>query len=333
MNILNTRNKTIWGDIRYKFFGDNFDVGNVHYRDNSLYINISDRCPLNCNFCRYTIDDDYLHNNMSIMSTKTFKEVVDKSTEYGIWYYSLMCLFGEPFMDQDIISKLNYLENHPVVKSFNIPSNIVPLKHKTFDEISQFKKCLLKVSVYGHDNDTYSEFTKTKNQFEKMFKNLSYIYEKMKDGKCNIKVTIMMKNQKFDNNYPKGKMSILLNKLNILPGVRIDNFEVYKSNRGIVETQKMEEVVTKHGICGQSVVGIVFPNGDVGFCYFCDVYRKHIMGNILNQTLDEIYNNRTGPYSLLHNNMKKNIYNSVCSKCDFFTPIKPDIEKKLKYLE
>ncbi len=334
MNILNTSRlkNTLWGEVKYKDFGQHFDVGNVHHRDTALYINISDKCPLDCHFCRNSIDDDYLKGNSKIMTTDVFKKVIDKSTDYGIWYYSLMCLFGEPFLDKDILTKLNYMEDHPVVKSFNIPSNIIPLKKSTFDEMSKLKKCLLKVSVYGHDEESYSNFTKKKNMFEKMYNNLSYIYEKMKNDNCNMKVTVMMKNQKFNNDYPKGKMSILLNKLNLLPNVRIDSYEVYTSNRTIVDEQLMAEVEVKKGICTRSIVGIVFPNGDVGFCSFCDIYRKHVMGNILTQSFKEIYENPNGPYSILHNNMKINLYNSVCSKCDFFSPITSEIEKKLKYL-
>lgn len=312
----------MWPKELYKDFGPQFDVGNVHSRASAIYLNISDQCPLNCGFCRYQIDDDYLKNNKQIMSQTTFETVVNKCVDYGVWYYSLMCLFGEPFMDKNIYSKLEYMESNPGVKSYNIPSNFVPVTEDSIDKLLQLKKGLLKISVYGHDRDTYKQFTNM-DLFDKMYNNLEMLYNKLIDEPCMLKVTIMMKNQKLDDTYPAGKMHLLLRKLSLLKNVRIDNYEVYVSNRAITSDVKMSDTNTKRGVCSSGTVGIVYPNGDVGYCYYCDVYRKHKMGNLLEQTLHEIYNQ--GPYKQLIHNMKNNVYNDVCTRCDFFSPAKSEI--------
>lgn len=321
----------IWPTDLYKDFGPQFDVGNVHSRDTAIYVNISDKCPLNCHFCRNQIDDDYLASNCSVMTTQTFDKVIDRCVEHGVWYYSLMCLFGEPFMDKNILEKIEILESNPGVRSYNIPSNFIPINTRTIDSLLNIKKGLVKISIYGSCESEYDDFTKTTGKFPVLLKNLHYLYEQIKHNKTDLKITIMMKHKVFDADYPRGEMYYLLRKLSLLPNVRIDSFEVYTSNRAIVDEQMMKESDThlKRGVCSSGTVGIVYPNGDVGYCYYCDVYRKHVMGNILEQTLDTIYNKHDGPYHTLLKNMNNNKYNDVCAKCDFFSPIDDHMLSKL----
>lgn len=319
----------IWPKDLYKDFGPQFDVGNVHSRNTAIYVNISDRCPLNCHFCRDKIDDNYLRANCSIMTDEHFEIAINKCVEYGVWYYSLMCLFGEPFMDKNIVNKINYLENSWGVKSYNIPSNFIPVTEDIIDKLLTVKKGLVKISIYGSDEVEYNNFTKTSGNFIRLIKNLNTLYDSIKKSKTDLKVTIMMKHRVFDEDYPRGDMYYILRKLSLLPNVRIDNFEVYTSNRAILDETMMSETNAKKGICSSGTVGIIYPNGDVGYCYYCDVYRKHKMGNILSQSLNEIYNNKDGEYHKLLTRMNQNVYNDVCSKCDFFSPIKQELKTKL----
>ena len=321
----------IWPTDLYKDFGPQFDVGNVHSRDTAIYVNISDKCPLNCHFCRDQIDDTYLSRNCSIMTTQIFQHAIEACVEHGVWYYSLMCLFGEPFMDRSIFDKIDILESNSGVRSYNIPSNFIPATRRTIDSLLDVKKGLLKISIYGADEQEYDAFTKTSGNFPKLLNNLQYLYEQLKSTKSELKVTIMMKHRVFDSNYPRGELYYMLRKLSLLPNVRIDSFEVYTSNRAITDEQMMAPNggTIKKGICSSGTVGIIYPNGDVGYCYYCDVYRKHVMGNILSQSLADIYNNTNGPYHNLLKNMNKDIYNDVCSRCDFFSPIAEDHKSKL----
>ena len=321
--------KNIWPKNLYKDFGPEFDVGNVHSRDTAIYINVSDRCPLNCHFCRHQISNEYLSENNKIMQTNTFDVAVDRCVEHGVWYYSLMCLFGEPFMDKNIFEKIDILEQNNGVRSYNIPSNFIPVTPNTIDKLLNVKKGLVKISIYGSNETEYDEFTKTSGHFPKLISNLQCLYDKLKGSDSNLKITIMMKHRKFDQDYPRGDMYYILRKLSVLSGVRIDSFEVYTSNRAITSEHRMNETHQKTGVCSSGTVGIIYPNGDVGYCYYCDVYRKHVMGNIFSQSLSEIYNKKGGAYHTLLKNMNNNIYNDVCSKCDFFSPVRDDIKNKL----
>lgn len=321
--------KNIWPKQLYKDFGPEFDVGNVHSRDTAIYVNISDKCPLNCHFCRHQISDEYLSKNSTVMDTRTFRLAIDRCVDHGVWYYSLMCLFGEPFMDKNIFDKIDILEQNDGVRSYNIPSNFIPVTPSTIDKLLDVQKGLVKISIYGSNEQEYNEFTKTTGNFPKLIQNLQYLYDKLKNNNSNLKITIMMKHRVFDQDYPRGDMYYILRKLSLLSNVRIDSFEVYTSNRAITDVHKMKETHQKAGVCSSGTVGIIYPNGDVGYCYYCDVYRKHVMGNICQQTLSEIYNSRSGPYHKLLKNMNNNIYNDVCSKCDFFSPVKDHIKAKL----
>jgi len=87
---------------------------------------------------------------------------------------------------------------------------------------------------------------------------------------------------------------------------------------GLVEDDTFSNQITmkeKSGPCWYAFIdNIVDVDGNIYLCGACDVERKTKIGNLFEQSLDEIYD-INGVYSKIINDQYENVYNGCCKEC------------------
>ena len=80
----------------------------VYEFGDSLYLNITNRCPNNCEFCIRNIKDGVSGSDLWLLKEPTFEELVDDISMYDLSKYKeiVFCGFGEPMCNLSMISQI-----------------------------------------------------------------------------------------------------------------------------------------------------------------------------------------------------------------------------------
>lgn len=80
----------------------------VYEFGDSLYLNITNRCPNNCEFCIRNIKDGVSGSDLWLLKEPTFQELVDDVSMYDLKKYKevVFCGFGEPTCNLSMISQI-----------------------------------------------------------------------------------------------------------------------------------------------------------------------------------------------------------------------------------
>lgn len=80
----------------------------VYEFGDSLYLNITNRCPNNCEFCIRNIKDGVSGNDLWLLKEPTYQELVDDISMYDLKKYKeiVFCGFGEPMCNLSMISQI-----------------------------------------------------------------------------------------------------------------------------------------------------------------------------------------------------------------------------------
>ena len=80
----------------------------VYEFGDSLYLNITNRCPNNCEFCIRNIKDGVSGNDLWLLKEPTFQELADDIALYDLSKYKeiVFCGFGEPTYNLDTLDEV-----------------------------------------------------------------------------------------------------------------------------------------------------------------------------------------------------------------------------------
>lgn len=80
----------------------------VYEFGDSLYLNITNRCPNNCEFCIRHIKDGVSGSELWLLKEPTYQELVDDIALYDLSKYReiVFCGFGEPLCNLSMISQI-----------------------------------------------------------------------------------------------------------------------------------------------------------------------------------------------------------------------------------
>lgn len=255
------------------------------------------RCQLNCNFCAIKSEDK---KPLSLLSLKIFKEYVKKCIAFGIREYELTPIVGEPMLDPCLMDRIKFLDQYGVSMLFY--TNLI--LYGKIEEILEYERVEINVSVYGNKKDFYKNTgCDYYNVFEKNLKKL-LMYVRKNELQHKIKLWFRCKGKNYN------------------PYLTVNDIEKYNAN-GSTDWNKMLEddiIVEKYmpgrrGVCKFAIEdNCIFPNGDITICGWFDIDKQTIIGNINQQSLEEIYDSR-GKYEHLLQQQLKCIYTGICKNC------------------
>lgn len=271
-------------------------------RFKKIYIEITNKCNLNCSFC--------IKDNRSIkeMSLEEFEEVLQKINNYTDYIY--LHVKGEPLLHSNFKEILSLCKKYN--KKVNITTNGVFLKNRV-EDINKFNVVRqINISLHSENDkenyieDIISSVKKLKNIYivyrfwtldnnkidEKMLKYLNKIKEEYKIDNNTYKKILTEDNIRIDDN-------IYINKDKEFTWPILDNY--YYEEKGYCYGLK------RH-------IGILV-DGRVIICCL-DSFGSSDLGNIFNSSLEEILNTDKCKNIIEGFNNRK-AYLNICKHCSF----------------
>lgn len=138
----------------------------VYEFGDSLYLNITNRCPNNCEFCIRNIKDGVSGNDLWLLKEPTYQELVDDLGMYDLKRYKeiVFCGFGEPMCNLSMISQIApYLKNNGCKIRINTNGlgNLINKREDVAKLIAPYIDAV-SISLNASDADTYQEICRSK---------------------------------------------------------------------------------------------------------------------------------------------------------------------------
>lgn len=271
-------------------------------RFKKIYIEITNRCNLNCSFCGKNKRD---YRDMSLLE---FKLVINKIKKYTDYIY--LHVKGEPLLYSNLDSLLSICDNTNI--KVNITTNGVFLKEKLSVLMNHF--CIRQINISLHSENNKKNyfldvFSSGKILSTKMF--ISYRIWDLKEYKLNKKSTeIVNKIIEFYNLSP-----VIVDKLYNDKNIKIaSNTFVNKEN--IFTWPDVDNDILVDGFCyGLKTHIAILSNGDIVPCCL-DANGEIKLGNIFEDSLDDVLNGDI--YKSLLKSFKDNkAIHPLCKSCNF----------------
>ena len=271
-------------------------------RFKKIYIEITNRCNLNCSFCGKNKRD---YRDMSLLE---FKLVINKIKKYTDYIY--LHVKGEPLLYSNLDSLLSICDNTNI--KVNITTNGVFLKEKLSALMNHF--CIRQINISLHSENNKKNyfldvFSSGKILSTKMF--ISYRIWDLKEYKLNKKSTeIVNKIIEFYNLSP-----VIVDKLYNDKNIKIaSNTFVNKEN--IFTWPDVDNDILVDGFCyGLKTHIAILSNGDIVPCCL-DANGEIKLGNIFEDSLDDVLNGDI--YKSLLKSFKDNkAIHPLCKSCNF----------------
>ena len=271
-------------------------------RFKKIYIEITNRCNLNCSFCGKNKRD---FRDMSLLE---FELVINKIKRYTDYIY--LHVKGEPLLYSNLDSLLSICDNTNI--KVNITTNGVFLKEKLSVLINHF--CIRQINISLHSENNKKNyfldvFSSGKVLSTKMF--ISYRIWDLKEYKLNKKSTeIVNKIIEFYNLSP-----VIVDKLYNDKNIKIaSNTFVNKEN--IFTWPDVDNDILVDGFCyGLKTHIAILSNGDIVPCCL-DANGEIKLGNIFEDSLDDVLNGDI--YKSLLKSFKDNkAIHPLCKSCNF----------------
>ncbi len=271
-------------------------------RFKKIYIEITNRCNLNCSFCGKNKRD---YRDMSLLE---FELVINKIKKYTDYIY--LHVKGEPLLYSNLDSLLSICDNYNI--KVNITTNGVFLKEKLSVLMNHF--CIRQINISLHSENNKKNyfldvFSSGKVLSTKMF--ISYRIWDLKEYKLNKKSTeIVNKIIEFYNLSP-----VIVDKLYNDKNIKIaSNTFVNKEN--IFTWPDVDNDILVDGFCyGLKTHIAILSNGDIVPCCL-DANGEIKLGNIFEDSLDDVLNGDI--YKSLLKSFKDNkAIHPLCKSCNF----------------
>ena len=138
----------------------------VYEFGDSLYLNITNRCPNNCEFCIRNIKDGVSGSDLWLLKEPTYQELVDDLGMYDLKRYKeiVFCGFGEPMCNLSMISQISpYLKNKGCKIRINTNGlgNLINKREDVAKLIAPYIDAV-SISLNASDADTYQEICRSK---------------------------------------------------------------------------------------------------------------------------------------------------------------------------
>jgi len=289
-----------------------------------LYIACSTACNLRCRFCAYPLSTIRKAN----MQFSTFAVVVDQATAFGFETFNLTPLVGEALVDPGFLDKLNYLEQHAGVHDFYFCTNLTLAERGFFDSVSRFRKLrCFSVSIYGHDEDSFSRLTGADRAvYQRLLDNLRHLAT---DPQLAARSEFRIRSGRaFRLEHCQSELCTSLQELERL-GSRIRIPQEYQNWGGLIEATRLEGLdltLKDNAPRTEPCVFLYFkhtvlPDGMLNACSSGDGNASLTIGNLLEQTFEQIYSTSNTRYAKLLEAQRAGQFSPLCQVCTGYRSI------------
>ena len=289
-------------------------------------------CNLKCKFCAYE-KRDLLNVPHTTMTLDFFKDIANQCIDFGYKNFGLTPVTGDVFMDKNILDKFDYLENLKKLEGFYFYTNFIPINEKKIERLFSYKKLThLGISIYGHDEASFINFSKgTSNSFKILKKNLEFFYKLLKERNFGFKIEIGHRTSKdFNIMESDNDLSKILKKISKLENVLYDKNHSFNNWGGMIDQEDVKdlnvkfqkELVPKTGSCSLIYSRLAIgANGLVNACACRDANFSLRIGDVRKNKIREIISLKNEKYKALIDRQERNDFPRVCESCDFYRSI------------
>ncbi|MEM1515037.1 MAG: TatD family nuclease-associated radical SAM protein [Candidatus Bathyarchaeia archaeon] len=169
----------------------------VYWLGDSLYLNITNRCPNRCYFCFRYFWDGIASFRLKLSSEPSAEQVIEELKEYITrkkWKEIVFCGFGEPTARLDCLLEVTrwIKKCYPSFKVRLNTNGQALLLNRGRDVISELKSAdvdIVSVSLNGHDEEAYNRICRP--VFKEAYKSVINFVHALRDAKMDIEITVV----------------------------------------------------------------------------------------------------------------------------------------------
>jgi hypothetical protein len=294
---------------------------------NSLGIETSSVCNLECRFCAYVKKS----SPKVTMTNEFFRNCVAQALDMGYRHFDLTPCTGDVFMDRGIFNKLEYLETTTGVEGYSFFTNFTIPKQQDIKRLFGLKKLTdLAISIYGYDAKTFVDITQST---EKVYRRLVYNVETYLGE---------LGRRKFSTQFSlhpgvaslRGRTSEITRLLDRVrkAGINVkiskgvyNNWGGYVTNddvRGLPIEIVGPNLIYKNGACVRLFTTVqIMATGIVNGCACRDVNATLRLGDLKETPLRELISSRNARYMTLIEQQQRGQFQPICQSCDMYASI------------
>lgn len=288
-------------------------------------------CNLACKFCSYAKDV----RPRRIMPTTDFINYVDQAIDMGFRTFVLTPMTGDVFMDRDLTSKLQYLEQNDDVDSVVFYTNLIGASEQSIAFVCAMKKLkLFEISIYGHDLESFKAITGAgKTQYNRLLANLTLLLDHARPEKHGDRIVLAFSTYNafaFPGDPPSDLCAVLVELQHRL-GIEIGAREDYDSWGGLITKDDVRGIdvnlidgryLYKKGPCQLLFAYVqIMADGRVNACACRDAGGSLVIGDLAEQPLKDIISNRNANYMDLIGDQAAGKFQNSCRSCTFYRSV------------
>jgi sulfatase maturation enzyme AslB (radical SAM superfamily) len=297
-------------------------------KDRSMFhIETSSACNLKCRFCAYTKKTTPTVS----MEYDPFVHTVLQALELGYTRFELTPCTGDVFMDRTLMRKLQFLEQHPKVESYELFTNLTIPKPETVERLAGLHKLKhMTVSVYGHDRDSFIAIAGgTEKLYGRLLANLEALLRT--HSRASYELAIGLRSTRKQAKGAGSELMALIERFRaggvdiwVSPGVynnwggKITQADVAGLDMHINSTA----TTYKFGACEKLFNSVqVTASGVVNACACRDVDATLQIGNVKTTPLADIVSPENPRYMAIIEQQQRGEFAPICRSCDFYKSI------------
>jgi len=265
------------------------------------------------------------------MAYDPFVHTVLQALELGYTRFELTPCTGDVFMDRTLMRKLQFLEQHTQVESYELFTNLTIPKPETVERLADLRKLRhLTVSVYGHDRDSFIAIAGgTEKLYGRLVANLEALLRT--HGRASYELAIAIRSTR---SRPKGAATELLALIERFRESGVDIWVspgVYNNWGGFISQQDVQgldmhinstETTYKYGACEKLFNSVqVTASGVVNACACRDVDATLQIGDVTTTALADIVSPDNPRYMAIIEQQQRGEFAAICKSCDFYKSI------------
>jgi len=267
-------------------------------------------CMMNCIMC----PRKNMKRKIEFMDLNFFKKIIDQAKwNDNIWVH----YYGDPLLHPYIIPMIEYTSKKGIIPRLITNPNL--LTEKMCNQLVNSGLHTLGISIDGVDDKTYKHIRGPNANYTRAIKNINLLLQIKNKNKSKMKIFLTMVHMKA-NKYDCEKFKELWNKkgideLVVSPLSILDSSDKTLVEQGDNELFSKQFKNKENNYCVEPWIGVtVTVDGKVLVC--CNDYdEKYILGDLKENSLEEIWNN--DKMKLLRRQVrdKKLHTNPLCKNC------------------
>ncbi len=316
-----TEHKTIWEKVTKNIKSRIAGVITNHMPI-SFGLEISNACNANCTFCAYRFQT----REKGIMEMSVFKRAIDQYCTIGGGDLNMTPTVGDPLVDRNLIEKIRYARSKPEINEIWFYTNMIAFDHFDVQEFLESGLTSMRISTCIKDKETYVKIYRSP-KYEQMIENIITLMTANPSATKPLNVMLFLRIpkpfQEVLDSVDYQRVAALFDKKNI---IHLD--DEYDSWGGLIDAKDLpagnqlyeNKLDQTKEPCSELYrrVNVLF-DGTVNNCVCRDLNADMKIGNIYEQSLEEIWNGKE--LKELRSQWHKGVVPKTCQGCQRYVPV------------